>query len=335
MVMNNLPREFFMYLSENEWLNQAAQKWGLKLGASRVVAGTDLPSVTKSIRKLNEIGMTCTVDHLGEFVLDRDEASVAKESCLEMIRAIVAEKLDCHVSVKLTQIGLDVDYDFCLENIKEIVHLASTYDVFVNIDMEDYAHYEQTLQILSTLTEMYSNVGTVIQAYLFRAEDDLKALENVRLRIVKGAYKEDPSVSLQDKGAIDENFLRLIIKRLHGNAFTSIATHDHRIIEKVKQYVTEYNISKDRFEFQMLYGFRTDLQEQLVTEGYQFCTYVPFGKDWYGYFMRRLAERPQNLNLMIKDLLYKADGKMKKTPIILTAATLSFLAYRMLRKKDK
>lgn len=331
--MYNVTRNFFMYLSKNKLMNEAAKKWGLKLGASKVVAGTDIPSVVKSIQVLNAKGISVTVDHLGEFVFDRHEATEAKNDCLQMIRTIEEANLDCHLSVKLTQIGLDVDYDFCLENITEIVDLAAQKNIFVNIDMEDYAHYEQTLEILNTLLKTYNNVGTVIQAYLFRAEEDLKGLENVRIRLVKGAYKEDPSVAYQTKQDIDENFIKLIKMRLTNDAFTSIATHDHHIINEVKTFVRENNIPKERFEFQMLYGFRTELQESLVAEGYNFCTYVPFGKDWYGYFMRRLAERPQNINFIINDLFMTSDGKVKKAPIAISAGLLSLFMYRRLNKK--
>lgn len=331
--MYNVTRNFFMYLSKNKLMNEAAKKWGLKLGASKVVAGTDIPSVVKSIQALNAKGISVTVDHLGEFVFDRHEATEAKNYCLQMIRTIEEANLDCHLSVKLTQIGLDVDYDFCLENITEIVDLAAQKNIFVNIDMEDYAHYEQTLEILNTLLKTYNNVGTVIQAYLFRAEEDLKGLENVRIRLVKGAYKEDPSVAYQTKQDIDENFIKLIKMRLTNDAFTSIATHDHHIINEVKTFVRENNIPKERFEFQMLYGFRTELQESLVAEGYNFCTYVPFGKDWYGYFMRRLAERPQNINFIINDLFMTSDGKVKKAPIAISAGLLSLFMYRRLNKK--
>lgn len=331
--MYNVTRNFFMYLSKNKLMNEAAKKWGLKLGASKVVAGTDIPSVVKSIQVLNAKGISVTVDHLGEFVFDRHEATEAKNYCLQMIRTIEEANLDCHLSVKLTQIGLDVDYDFCLENITEIVDLAAQKNIFVNIDMEDYAHYEQTLEILNTLLKTYNNVGTVIQAYLFRAEEDLKGLENVRIRLVKGAYKEDPSVAYQTKQDIDENFIKLIKMRLTNDAFTSIATHDHHIINEVKTFVRENNIPKERFEFQMLYGFRTELQESLVAEGYNFCTYVPFGKDWYGYFMRRLAERPQNINFIINDLFMTSDGKVKKAPIAISAGLLSLFMYRRLNKK--
>lgn len=333
--MANLTRDFFIYLSQNQFLNEAAKKYGLKLGASKVVAGTDLPSVTKAIKALNAKGMSCTVDHLGEFVYDRQEAEKAKQEILKTLEIIDEEQLDCHVSVKLTQIGLDIDYDFCFENIKDIVDTAKQKDIFVNIDMEDYAHYNQTLDIVLELAKQYDNVGTVMQAYLYRAEPDLRLLKDIRMRLVKGAYKEDPSVAIQHKADIDQNYLKLIKMRLESGVFTSIATHDHHIINEVKAFVRDHHISKDNFEFQMLYGFRTELQEQLVAEGYRFCTYVPFGEDWYGYFMRRLAERPQNLNFVIKDVTTNPDGTLKKGPVVAAGAIASLLAYRALKKRKK
>lgn len=331
--MANISKDFFIYLSKNKLMNSAAKKWGLKLGAARVVAGIDIPTMAESVKRLNAQGMSCTVDHLGEFVFDRQEALEAKNHCINVLHKINEENLDCHVSIKLTQVGLDVDDEFCLSNMREIMDTAKGYNIFVNIDMEDYAHYDQTIDILIKLHEEYGNIGTVMQAYLFRTEDDLVRLKDLRLRLVKGAYKEAPSVAFQTKEEIDKNYIKLIKKRLLGDAFTSIATHDHHIINEVKKFVEEHNISKNSFEFQMLYGFRTDLQEKLVKEGYQFCTYVPFGKDWYGYFMRRLAERPQNLNFIVKDALLDSDGKVKKTPIVIGTAAASLLAWKIFRKK--
>src|SRR5690625_4712878 len=204
---------------------------------------------------------------------------------------------------------------------QDITKLAHEYGIFINIDTEDYLHYEQTMRILNQLRKDYDNVGTVIQSYLFRAEEDMEKLKDVRLRLVKGAYKESEEVAYQTKEEIDQNFLKLAKKRLKGNAFTSIATHDHYIINELKQFAAKENIDKNNFEFQMLYGFRVDMQEALANEGYRFCTYLPFGDDWYGYFMRRLAERPQNINLIIKDKLYTKDDKLKKTPVIIAATT--------------
>lgn len=300
-----VTRDFFIALSKNQLLNSGAKKWGLKLGAGKMVAGTDIDSVMKSVKELNSMGISATIDNLGEFVYSREEATVAKENILHTIEAIQQHGVNAHMSIKLTQIGLDVDYGFCLDNIREIAEAAANYDIFINLDMEDYAHLQQTLDILFALRDRYPNVGTVIQAYLYRSEKDLDHLKDVRLRLVKGAYKEIPDVSLQSKQDIDENFLKLIKLRLRGKAFTSIATHDHNIINEVKKFVEENNIPHDRFEFQMLYGFRTEMQKELAAEGFAFTTYVPFGQDWYAYFMRRLAERPQNINLALRGIVSK------------------------------
>lgn len=300
-----LTRDFFIALSKNQVLNSGAKKWGLKLGASKMVAGTDIDSMMKSVKELNAEGISATIDNLGEFVYSREEALTAKNNILDTLEAIQQHGVSAHMSVKLTQVGLDVDFGFCLENMQEIVATAANYAIFINIDMEDYSHLQQTLDILKALLKEYDNVGTVIQAYLYRSEKDMESLRNVRLRLVKGAYKEIPDVSLQNAGDIDSNYLKLIKNRLQLPVFTSIATHDHVIINEVKRFVKENNIPLDRFEFQMLYGFRSEMQKELAREGFQFTTYVPFGEDWYGYYMRRLAERPQNLNLALKSLVSK------------------------------
>ncbi|MGO1060243.1 proline dehydrogenase family protein [Planococcus sp. FY231025] len=300
-----LTRDFFIALSKNQALNSGAKKWGLKLGASKMVAGTDIDSMMKSVKELNAEGISATIDNLGEFVYSREEALTAKNDILETLEAIQKHGVSAHMSVKLTQVGLDVDFGFCLENMQEIVAVAANYAIFINIDMEDYSHLQQTLDILEALLKEYDNVGTVIQAYLYRSEKDMEALRNVRLRLVKGAYKEIPDVSLQSAGDIDSNYLKLIKSRLQFPVFTSIATHDHVIINEVKRFVKENDIPLNRFEFQMLYGFRSEMQKELAREGFNFTTYVPFGEDWYGYYMRRLAERPQNLNLALKSLVSK------------------------------
>jgi len=302
----SLTRDFFIALSQNKLLNKSAKRWGLRLGASKVVAGTDTESAIQTIQKLNDKGISCTLDNLGEFVYEKEEALAAKENIIKTLHAINANQVNSHLSIKLTQIGLDIDQDFCLQNMTDIMKVAKEHDIFINIDMEDYAHYEQTMDIVKGLLKDFDNIGTVIQSYLYRSEEDMNDLKGVRLRIVKGAYKENADVALQNKEEIDQNFIKLIKKHLLNNSFTSIATHDHHVINEIKGFVVENNISKDLFEFQMLYGFRSDLQVQLVKEGYAFCTYVPFGEDWYGYFMRRLAERPQNLNLVFKGMFSRA-----------------------------
>lgn len=335
--MSNLTRDFFYGLSKNKFLNENAKRWGFRLGAEKFVAGIDLESVTKVIKELNRHGITGTIDNLGEFVSDKREATQAKNEIIRILDRIYEENLDCHLSIKITQLGLDIDQDFCLANVREIVETADRYDIFVNIDMEDYSRYEKTLEVLDVLRYDFDNIGTVMQSYLFRADDDLDQLEDVRIRIVKGAYKEDPSVAYQSKVDIDRNFISLAKKRLLGNTFTSIATHDHNIINELKLFVKENNISHDKFEFQMLYGFRKEMQYELAREGYHFCTYIPFGTDWFGYYMRRIAERPQNLGIVAKDVFYTNDNKLKKEPIIGGAVALSlvYLLRKSRKKKDK
>ena len=322
-----LLRDFFIALSENQTLNSAAQKYGLKMGAQSVVAGTNISEVIESIKELNAHGISCTVDNLGEFVFEKSEATTAKEQILAVIEAIHEEGVDAHISLKPSQLGLDIDLDFCYENLEEIVAKASEYGIFVNFDMENYDRVQPSFDILEALSNTYDNVGTVIQAYFFRAKEDIERFKDFRLRIVKGAYKEPEEVAYQDKLDIDLNFIELIEYHLLHGKFTSIATHDHNIITHVKRFVKEHNIPNDKFEFQMLYGFRKEMQVELAKEGYNFCTYVPFGNDWYGYFMRRLAERPQNINLVTKQVFNK------KTNTLIAVAAGAFLLGRLTKKK--
>ncbi|MFF2795623.1 MULTISPECIES: proline dehydrogenase family protein [Lysinibacillus] len=298
-------RDFFIYLSENQMLNGAAQRYGLRMGAQSVVAGTTIPEVVQTIKELNKANISCTVDNLGEFVFEKSAATAAKQNILAVIQAIHDEQLDAHISLKPSQLGQDIDIDFCYENLKEILALAHKYDIFVNFDMENYARLHSSFDLLEKLHQEYDNVGTVIQAYFFESEENIEKYKNFRLRIVKGAYKENDNVAYQSKDDIDRNYLKLIEQHLLNGKFTSIATHDHNVINHVKQFVKKHNIPNDKFEFQMLYGFRKDMQYNLAKEGYNFCTYLPFGSDWYGYFMRRLAERPQNLALVTKQVFNK------------------------------
>ncbi|MDV6377170.1 proline dehydrogenase family protein [Sporosarcina sp. GW1-11] len=321
-------RDFFIGLSENQLLNSAAQKYGLRLGAQQVVAGTTIEEMIESVKELNQAGISCTIDNLGEFVFEKSEAIKAKEQILAVIDAIREQQVDAHISLKPSQLGLDIDYDFCKQQIKEIVDKARKDDIFVNMDMENYPRLEPTLRLLDELKEGgYTNVGTVLQAYFHRALDDTKKYHDARIRLVKGAYKESSDVAYQDKQAIDANYIQIIEEHLLHGTYTSIATHDDKIIDHVKQFVKTYDIPLDQFEFQMLYGFRKDLQLALANEGYRFCTYVPFGEDWYGYFMRRLAERPQNINLMLKQVFNK------KTNTMIGLATGAFVLGRLTKRR--
>jgi len=304
-MISALSKEFFLYLSKSKILNRAAKKWGLRLGASQVVAGNSLETMIVKVRELNEKGLVCTLDHLGEFVSSEEEASAATAAAIRTLEAIAEEGLNSHLSVKLTQLGVDIDREFCVHNMGSILETAQRYENFVRIDMEDYSHYKITLDILQELRENFQNVGTVMQAYLFCAEEDIQKLQGIPLRIVKGAYKESPKVAFQHKKEIDENFINLIKIHLLSGNYTAVATHDHHMIARVKQFVEEQQIPRNQFEFQMLYGFRTELQQSLADEGYKMRIYVPYGSDWFAYYMRRLAERPQNVSFALKGFFLK------------------------------
>ncbi|RFU66869.1 proline dehydrogenase [Peribacillus saganii] len=304
-MLAEISKNTFLYASQNKALNKAAKKWGLRFGASHVVAGMTIESAIKKVKHLNEKGLVCTLDHLGEFVSSKEEALEATDYNVKTLESIARAGVNSNLSVKMTQLGLDISRDFCVANMRKILDTAKKTNNFVRIDMEDYSHCQITLDILKELRETYDNVGTVIQSYLYRAEQDVKDLNGIPLRLVKGAYKESPDVAYQDKKDIDENYLRIIKEHLLSGSYTAIASHDHNIIAKVKEFAKDQNIPNNQFEFQMLYGFRTDMQLNLVREGYKMRVYVPFGDDWFGYFMRRLAERPQNVAFALKGLFSK------------------------------
>ncbi|WP_126425312.1 proline dehydrogenase family protein [Brevibacillus marinus] len=303
--MEQLLRNFFLYLSKNMTLTAAARKWGLRFGASRFVAGETIAEAIATVRDLNRKGLLCTLDHLGEFVFRVEEANESADYCIRTLEAIHQAGVNCNLSVKLTQLGLDISRELCVGNMRRILDAAKRFgNNFVRIDMEDYAHNETTLEILEELLRDYDNVGTVIQAYLYKSAADIERLKEkrVNLRLVKGAYKESPEVAWPDKADVDENYKQLIRQHLLNGNYAAIATHDDNIINYVKQLVEQEQIPRDQFEFQMLYGIRPQRQVELAKEGYRMRVYVPFGNDWYGYFMRRLAERPANVAFVLKGL---------------------------------
>lgn len=303
--MEQLLRNFFLYLSKNMTLTAAARKWGLRFGASRFVAGETIAEAIATVRDLNRKGLLCTLDHLGEFVFRVEEANESADYCIRTLEAIHQAGVNCNLSVKLTQLGLDISRELCVGNMRRILDAAKRFgNNFVRIDMEDYAHNETTLEILEELLRDYDNVGTVIQAYLYKSAADIERFKEkrVNLRLVKGAYKESPEVAWPDKADVDENYKQLIRQHLLNGNYAAIATHDDNIINYVKQLVEQEQIPRDQFEFQMLYGIRPQRQVELAKEGYRMRVYVPFGNDWYGYFMRRLAERPANVAFVLKGL---------------------------------
>lgn len=300
-----LFKDFFIALSNNAFLNESAKKVGPSLGANKVVAGNTIEDVVKTIRRLNDKNIAATVDNLGEFVNAKQEAIAAKDDILKIMSAIHSNGLDAHVSIKLSQLGAEFDQQLAYDNAYEIVKQAAEYDqMHINFDTEKYDSLSDITHTLDQLKSEFSNVGTVIQAYLFKADELIDKYPDLRLRLVKGAYKESSHIAYQTREEIDDNYIRLIEKRLlNAKNFTSIATHDHNVINHVKAFVEANQIDKSKFEFQMLYGFRSELAESIAKEGYNFTIYVPYGDDWFGYFMRRLAERPQNLALAFKEFV--------------------------------
>lgn len=300
-------RNFFLFAAKNKWLNKGAKKFGLQVGANRFVAGETLESALHVIEELNKEGMMVTLDHLGEFVQNEKEAHKMTTHCVDVLQGIAKKNIDSNVSLKITSMGLDISKELCLSNMKKILDIAKQNDNFVRIDMEDYAHLDQTLNIFRELRKEYDNLGLVLQAYLYRTLDDLNELihDHTNLRLVKGAYKESVRVAYPEKKDVDINFKKMIELQLTSGNYAGIATHDDAIIEHTKRFAQEHQIPREQFEFQLLYGIRNELQKKLVDEGYRVRIYVPYGKDWYGYFMRRLAERPANVGFVIKGIIKK------------------------------
>lgn len=303
--MEEAMRSFFLQLAKNQAMSGWAKRYGLRFGANRFVAGETIESAIDTVQSLNKSGFAVTLDHLGEFVADESEARASADFCVSTLGAIHEASAEASLSLKLTQIGLDISKELCLENMRMILDFAKQRDLWVNIDMEDSEHCEVTLEIFHTLCQSYEKVQTVIQSYLYRSLEDVKALSEIgaSIRLVKGAYKEPESVAFPDKADVDANYLKMLDAHLPTPGLTSIATHDERIIDYAKRVIAEQGIPKDRYEFQMLYGIRNNLQQELINEGYPMRIYVPYGDDWYGYFMRRLAERPANVSFVLRGML--------------------------------
>jgi proline dehydrogenase len=305
--MEQAMRNFFLFLSKNKPMTKLAKKYGLRFGAGRFVAGSSILQAVEVIRELNSQNLVVTIDYLGEFVDNEREANEMALECVEAIRAIGREKLDSQLSLKMTSMGLDISEEVVMKNMRMILEEATKQNVFVTIDMEDYSRCGKTIDIFTRLKSEYDNIGTVIQAYLYRTEKDIDDLNaySPNLRLVKGAYKESPEVAFPEKKDVDENFKKIIKTHLLNGNYTAIATHDDEMIEYTKRLVEEYKIPRDQFEFQMLFGIRVERQHELVKEGYKMRVYVPYGTDWYGYFMRRLAERPANVAFVLKGVMKK------------------------------
>jgi proline dehydrogenase len=300
-------RDVLLALSTNTLVHNFVVNFPIARRVSRrFVAGETLAEAIAVVKKLNQQGILVTFDLLGESVTQESEARAAKDAYLEALDAIALNMVSSQVSVKLTQMGLDIGADLCLDNLHQILNKARQVGTLVTIDMEDSAHTQVTLDIFKLLRAEFDNVGIVIQSYLYRSEKDTQMLSTLgaNVRLCKGAYKEPSAIAFPQKKDVDANFrkLALVLLDSKSGAYLDLATHDESIIAWAKAYVSAQQIERSRFEFQMLYGIRSDLQRQLAGEGYTMRVYVPYGTHWYPYFMRRLAERPANVIFFISNL---------------------------------
>ena len=307
-------RTLFISLSHRRLLARLAARSRLtKPVVARFVAGETLAAALPAVAELKRAGLHTTVDVLGESVESPEQAAAAVESYLATIAALSAGGLDANVSLKLTQMGLETGRDTCRANVMRVVEAVRGVDGFVRFDMEDHAATDATLEIWRAAYDSYPNVGIVIQSALRRSEADVDAITAVggRVRLCKGAYDEPGSVAYLTKQAVDANYARLMERLLLADARPALATHDPRLIARAIQIVEREGIARDLFEFQMLYGIRRDLQRMLVDRGYTVRIYVPYGTEWYPYFMRRLAERPANVGFMLKAIVNEESRRLR------------------------
>jgi proline dehydrogenase len=307
----SLMQSFFLALSRSGWLRQVMVQFGpARAMARRFVAGEKREEVIAAAQVLNQQGLLATIDYLGENVISEIEARDATTEILDLVGAITDGGVRSGVSIKLTQLGLDLSPALAAENLTRIVARAAEDDRFVRIDMESHDYVQPTLDLFEELRQRYENLGVVIQSYLYRSADDVARLVELgaSVRLVKGAYDEPPEVAYPDKADTDASYIRLIEMLLGEQAratgtFPAVATHDVKLIDWVKEHTRRQGIPPRSFEFQMLYGIRAGLQRQLAAEGYCVRVYVPYGERWYPYFMRRLAERPANVVFLLRNLL--------------------------------
>lgn len=304
-------RSLFVGLSENKTLRAFAERSALGRRVSgRFVAGTEIADAVRATQAVNRSGMSVSIDNLGENVTNPEEARHSARLYEQILDAIVASQLNANVSLKLTHMGLDVDEKLARELVSGLVARAAAMQPrgFVRVDMEGSPYTQRTLDFVHELHQAPGNqcsVGAVIQAYLKRSESDVEKLlsEGIRIRLCKGAYKEPASIAFEKKEEVDANYVRLMKILLKSGVYHGLATHDANMIRQAQAFATSEKISRDSFEFQMLYGIRRDLQQSLVKEGWRMRVYIPFGTEWYPYFMRRLGERPANALFVARNML--------------------------------
>lgn len=275
--------------------------------AKRFIAGEDFESALDSVRALNDKGITTTLDILGENVNSEEEARAKADAYIDVLDKIKTSGADSHVSIKLTQVGLDISDEFCYGNVSRIFDKAREHDIFVRVDMEGSDYTEKTLKLVYRWHEKYPNLGTVIQAMLHRSVGDIMELNRrgIQVRLCKGAYKEPPMVAIQDKNHVNQNYIRLTEMLLSEGVSPAIATHDDKMINAAIDFAHRNGIKPDDFEFQMLYGIRRQKQEQIVKDGYRMRVYVPFGTHWFPYYYRRLRERKENIFFIMRNFFRK------------------------------
>ena len=303
-------RTFFVRLSENPSLRSFAESSSLGRRVSgRFVAGTEIANAVRATQAINRAGMSVTIDNLGENVTNPDEARHSAQLYQQILDAIAASHLKANISLKLTHMGLDVDEKLARDIVSGLVAKAAAMNPpgFVRVDMEGSPYTQRTLDFVHELHRMPGNansVGTVIQAYLKRSESDIEKLlsESIRIRLCKGAYKEPPDIAFPAKSDVDANYVKLMKILMKSGIYHGLATHDEKIIHQAQAFANSEKLPRDSFEFQMLYGIRRDLQRRLVREGWRLRIYIPFGTEWYPYFMRRLGERPANVLFIARNL---------------------------------
>jgi proline dehydrogenase len=304
-------RTFFVRLSENPSLRNFAERSSLGRRVSgRFVAGTEIADAVRATQAINRAGMSVSIDNLGENVTNPDEARHSAQLYHQILDAIAANRLNANISLKLSHMGLDVDETLARDIVSDLVAKAASMNPpgFVRVDMEGSPYTQRTLDFVHELHRMPHNansVGTVIQAYLKRSESDIEKLlaEGIRIRLCKGAYKESAEIAFAAKSDVDNNYVKLMKTLMKSGVYHGLATHDEKIVRQAQAFATAEKLSRDSFEFQMLYGIRRDLQQSLVDEGWRVRIYIPFGTEWYPYFMRRLGERPANVLFVARNLL--------------------------------
>ncbi|HEY1270560.1 MAG TPA: proline dehydrogenase family protein [Terriglobales bacterium] len=302
-------RALFISLSESRSLRALAERSAIgRRVSSRFVAGTQVEDVMRATEVVNRNGQSVSIDNLGENVTNADEARASAALYHQLLDDIARRGLNANISLKLTHMGLDVDENLAHDLVSRLVAKAAALKSFVRVDMEGSPYTQRTLDFVHELHRKPENrgmVGTVIQSYLHRSESDVRALlaDGIRIRLCKGAYKEPPDIAFQKKSDVDANYVKLAKTLMKSGIYHGLATHDETIIRQAKAFADGEKIPRDSFEFQMLYGIRRDLQQQLVRDGWRMRVYIPFGTEWYPYFMRRLAERPANVFFIAKNFL--------------------------------